>query len=94
MSEAGGEPFAVELAPAALRELRRLDALTVARLRIPILALGATPRPAGAVRLHGTDFWRIRAGDVRVIYAIDDERGVIIVLRIARRNERTYRRLR
>lgn len=90
---ADGEQYNVELAPRAQRDLRQLDALTVARVQRPILDLASDPRPAGATRLVGSDYWRIRVGDARVIYAIQDAERVVVVLRVARRNERTYRRL-
>jgi mRNA interferase RelE/StbE len=85
------ERYRVDLAPAADRQLRRLPPGDAARLRGPILALGLAPRPPGATRLVDSDWWRLRVGDVRVVYAIDDEQRLVIVLRVARRNERTYR---
>lgn len=90
MSERGRR---VELAPAAQRQLRRLPPGDAARLRGPILALAIDPRPPGATKLAGTDFWRLRVGDLRVVYLIEDEDGVVVVLRVARRSERTYRGL-
>lgn len=87
-------PYRVELSPAAGRELRRLPIRDAAALRDPILALGLEPRPFGAVKLAGTDQWRIRVGPLRVVYAIDAMAGVVIVLRVARRSEATYRGLR
>jgi mRNA interferase RelE/StbE len=89
-----GHPYRVELAPAAARDLRRLPPGISARLRAPILALGLEARPPGAAKLFDTDFWRIRVGDARIVYAIDDAAGLIVVLRVARRSESTYRRLR
>jgi len=44
------------------------------------------------VKLAGMDFWRLRVGDLRVIYVVDDAAGLVIVLRVARRSESTYRR--
>lgn len=85
-------PYRVEIAPAAGRQLRRLPPGDAARLRGPILALGLEPRPPGATRLTGTEWWRLRVGDLRVIYAIDDDAGLVVVLKAARRNEGTYRR--
>jgi mRNA interferase RelE/StbE len=82
----------VELAPAARRQLRRLPPGDAARLRGPILALAIEPRPPGAVKLVGTDFWRLRVGDLRVISLIDDAVSLIVVLKVARRAESTYRR--
>ena len=81
----------VVLAPAAQRQLRRLPPGDAARLRGPILALGLDPRPTGATQLVGTDFWRLRVGDLRIIYAIDDD--TVVVLKVARRSESTYRRI-
>jgi mRNA interferase RelE/StbE len=82
-----------ELAPAAQRRLRRLPPGEAARLRGPILALAIKPRPSGVVKLTGTAFWRLRVVDLRVIYLVDDDRRVVIVLQVARRSERTYRRV-
>lgn len=87
-----GLPYRVDLAPAAARQLRRLPPGDAARLRGPILALGLEPRPPGATRLVNTEWWRVQVGDMRVVYAIDDERRVVVILRAARRNESTYRR--
>jgi len=86
--------FRVDLAPAAQRQLRRLPPGSAAALRGPILALGIDPRPPGATKVAASDFWRIRAGDLRVIYAVDDDERLVVVLRVARRSESTYRRVR
>ena len=85
-------PYRVELAPAVQRQLRRLPPGDAARLRGPILALAIDPRPPGVTRLAGTDFWRLRIADLRVIYRIDDAARLVVVLKVARRSESTYRR--
>ena len=82
----------VELAPAAQRQLRRLPPGDAARLRSPILALAIEPRPSGAVKLVGTEFWRVRVGDIRIIYLVDESAGLVVVVKVARRSESTYRR--
>ena len=86
--------YRVDLSPAAQRQLRRLPPGATAALRGPILALARDPVPPGAVKVTGTDFWRLRVGDMRIVYAIDDPAALVIVLRVARRSESTYRRLR
>lgn len=83
----------VELAPAAQRQLRRLPPGDAARLRGPILALSIEPLPHGVAKLVASDLWRLRVGDLRVVYLIDDDARLIVVLRIARRSESTYRRV-
>ena len=88
------ERFRVDLAPTAQRQLQRLPPGSAATLRGPILALGLDPRPPGSTKLAGSNFWRLRVGDMRVIYAIDSDTHLVIVLRVARRSESTYRRVR
>ena len=81
------------LAPAAQRQLRRLPPGDAARARAPILALALDPRPPGATRIQGSDFLRVRSGDLRIVYAVDDAAREVVVLRVARRSESTYRRI-
>lgn len=90
MSEAR---YRVDLSPAAQRQLKRLPPGDAAKLRGPILALGLEPRPPGAGKLADAHLWRLRVGGLRVIYAIADADRLVIVLRVARRGESTYRRL-
>lgn len=89
-----GTHFRVELAPAAQRQLRRLPPVDAARLRGPILALGIDPRPPGVAKIKGSDSWRLRVGDIRIVYFVDDDARLVVVLRVARRAESTYRRVR
>ncbi len=64
-----------------------------ARLATPILALAEEPRPAGARKLWGQGrAWRVRVGPYRVVYDIHDEQALVVVLKVARRNETTYGR--
>jgi mRNA interferase RelE/StbE len=87
-----GARYRVDLSPAAQRQLRRLPAGDAAKLRGPILALGIEPRPSAVTKLVESDVWRLRVGDQRVIYSIDDADRLVVVLRVARRSESTYRR--
>jgi mRNA interferase RelE/StbE len=68
-----------------------LDALYDAlfnRIDRKILALADNPRPAGCKKLKGyRDQWRIRIGDWRAVYLIDDTAKLVIVTRVAHRRE-------
>jgi mRNA interferase RelE/StbE len=86
-------PWRVGIAPAAQRQLRRLPPGDAARLRGPILALAIEPRPAGVAKLADSEFWRLRVGDLRVIYLVEDDARLVVILRIARRSESTYRQV-
>ncbi|PKB78693.1 MAG: hypothetical protein BZY88_17140 [SAR202 cluster bacterium Io17-Chloro-G9] len=55
--------------------------------------LAATPRPVDSTQIDG-DIFRIRVGQYRVIYRIDDEVRAIFIESIRRRSENTYRRIR
>lgn len=81
--------YALEFAPQALRSLRKLDRSVVARIRSAAEALRDEPRPPGArmlTGLHGV--WRIRvAKDYRVLYTVDDDRRVVLVVDAGHRRE-------
>lgn len=87
----------VELTPAAVRQLRRLRAADGLALRGVILALGEEPHPVGSGKLAGSDLWRVRVRidgvPWRVVYEIREAEGVVVVARVARRDEATYRQL-
>jgi mRNA interferase RelE/StbE len=85
-------PYRVELAPAAQRDLRRLPREFQERLAAPIQALADNPRPPGVRKIRGEErAWRIRVGPFRVVYDIHDDRSLVVVLKVARRRETTYR---
>jgi mRNA interferase RelE/StbE len=80
--------YVVEIKPSARRELEDLSDSLIARLVPKIEALAANPRPSGCRKLRGyKDFWRIRVGDYRVVYIIDDDRKIVSVTRIAHRRD-------
>jgi len=85
--------YQIRLRRAAQKQLDRLaqeDYEIVARAISP---LEQEPRPARVKKLAESGLWRIRMGHYRVVYAIDDKRSLVIVVRIARRAEDTYKKL-
>jgi len=80
--------YRVTFARSARRELERLDAGIVARIWPKIENLAANPRPHGCTKLVGvTSLWRIRIGDYRVIYSIDDPTRAVDVIAVRHRRE-------
>ncbi|MBI4769725.1 MAG: type II toxin-antitoxin system RelE/ParE family toxin [Chloroflexi bacterium] len=78
----------VVLLSAAERERRKLPAQQRDRVNAALLALETNLRPEGTAKLRGApDRWRIRVGDYRIIYRIDDDAQRVTVLRIAHRRE-------
>jgi mRNA interferase RelE/StbE len=82
----------VALVPRAERELAALPKEAQARIDVHVLALSQDPRPPGVKKLQGEEgFYRIRVGDHRVVYSVDDRDLLVLVVRIASRAE-VYRR--
>ncbi|MHA6510332.1 type II toxin-antitoxin system RelE family toxin [Tessaracoccus sp. Y1736] len=71
--------YRIEVAPAAVRQLRNLDRVAQRRVQAAIELLAGEPRPSGAKKLVGGDGeWRVRTGDYRIVYEIHD--NVLLVL--------------
>jgi mRNA interferase RelE/StbE len=81
-------PYAVIYKPSADKALRQLPEKVQRRIAAATEALAGDPRPPGAVKLHGTeDLWRIRVGQYRVVYTVQDEALIVLVLRVAHRKD-------
>ena len=80
--------YAVEVAPAAVRQLRKLLPEARRRIQAAVELLAETPRPPGAKKLSGSSGdWRVRTGDYRIIYEIQDDRLIVLVVAAGRRRE-------
>ena len=78
--------YAITFAASAKREFLDLPAEVIERIRPKIRDLVKDPRPPGCRKLQGyKDRWRIRIGDYRVVYAINDATKTVDVMRIAHR---------
>jgi mRNA interferase RelE/StbE len=68
--------------------LDALDDAVFTRIDRKILGLADNPRPPGCKKLRGyRDQWRIRVGDWRVVYLIDDAAKLVTITRVAHRRE-------
>ena len=80
--------YAVDIKPSARKELENLSDRLIARLLPKIEGLAANPRPSGCKKLRGyKDLWRIRIGDYRIVYIVDDDHKMLSVTRIAHRRD-------
>ena len=81
--------YTIEVAPAARRQLRKLDPALQRRVARRIERLAEEPRPDGVIKLTDVSppLYRVREGDWRVLYAIRDDKLVILVVRIAHRSQ-------
>lgn len=80
--------YTIEFTASARRELRALDRHIQRRIAAQIEELRDDPFPPGMRQFQGeADHWRIRVRDYRVIYRIEKQRAVIVIVRIGHRRE-------
>jgi mRNA interferase RelE/StbE len=85
-------PYAVRISPAAQRQFRSLPTAVQDRIQPRIDALAQDPRPPGVKKLAAeAELYRIRIGDYRVIYAIQDD-GLIVTVQVVGHRSDVYRR--
>jgi mRNA interferase RelE/StbE len=85
--------YRVQVAPAAVRQLRKLDGTALRRVQAAIELLAEEPRPSGAKKLVGGDGeWRVRTGDYRIVYEINDGVLLLLVVAVGHRREIYQRR--
>jgi len=83
--------YSLIIKKSAEREWRALPKTDLRRITERIRGLAHNPRPPGNEKLSVQDRYRIRQGDYRVVYAVDDERRTIEVVKIGHRRE-VYRK--
>ena len=80
--------YEVFLEKRAQRDLRRLEDKVFRRIIGTIRALGKNPRPKGCRKIAGCDRdWRVRLGDYRIIYEIDDKASAVRIMYIRHRRD-------
>ena len=85
--------YRVELVPSAARAFKKLDHLTQLHVRRKIDSLANDPRPPGVKLLSAEErIYRLRAGDFRILYQVNDKVLTILVIAIGHRRE-VYRRM-
>ncbi|MSQ93983.1 MAG: type II toxin-antitoxin system RelE/ParE family toxin [Gemmataceae bacterium] len=74
--------------PAAEKQIARLSAQVRRRIYDALDGLCENPRPRGCVKLKdAADLWRIRVGEYRVVYTIEDDKLIVLVVRVAHRKD-------
>jgi len=85
--------YSISFARSARKELEHLSGDVAERILTKIELLAANPRPVGVIKLHGQkNLWRMRVGDYRVVYSIDDFSKMIDVS-VIRHRRNVYRDL-
>jgi len=88
--------YRVEFTTSAGREIRKLRKSIQPKLMKNISerinALAEDPRPPGVEKVEGHDLWRVRAGDYRIVYSVEEAMLTVVVVKIGHRRE-VYREL-
>lgn len=79
--------YSVFIQKSAQKALSRIPVREQNRIIEAIRALAGEPRPLGSKKLSGRDAWRIRIGDYRVIYEIQDRQLIVLIVAIGHRKE-------
>ena len=79
--------YRVRIEKRASKALEKTDVVIRKRIVEVIRSLADNPRPRGIKKMKNREGWRVRIGDYRVIYGIDDERSLVSVAKIGHRRE-------
>lgn len=79
--------YSIEILRSAQKQLARIDRKAQSRIINAIKELGSNPRPSGSKKLSGRPAWRIRIGNYRVIYEIQDDQLVVLIVTIGARKD-------
>jgi mRNA interferase RelE/StbE len=79
--------YRVSLKPTAVKELDNIPTRDLRRITERIAGLAESPRPPGCEKLSGQDRYRVRQGDYRIVYAVDDREMLVTVVKVGHRRE-------
>ena len=79
--------YKIELRRKAQRALDRLPKVDFEAVLGAVKGLADSPRPKGVEKIKSAGLWRIRQGDYRIVYSIDDSQKAVTILRIGHRRE-------
>lgn len=79
--------YSLRIKQSAERELRRLPRADLRRMVRRIQQLGNNPRPPGCEKLFGENGYRVRQGDYRILYTVDDAARIVVIYKIGHRGE-------
>jgi mRNA interferase RelE/StbE len=80
--------YRLKIKPSAAKELQALPKKDRQRVALRVQALASNPRPEGCEKLSGQhNLYRVRQGDYRILYTVDDHALLVVVYKIGHRRE-------
>jgi mRNA interferase RelE/StbE len=83
--------YRIQVKPSAAKELEAVPLKDRRRLVTRMRAPGKDPRPAGCEKLSGREKYRVRQGDYRIVFSVDDSEQTVLVVRVGHRRRDVYR---
>ena len=77
--------YEICIKPSAAKELKKIPKKVLQKIVVKIKGLAFDPRPPGCEKLSSEERFRIRQGDYRIVYTIEDEKLIVIVVKIGHR---------
>lgn len=82
------EPYSVAVEKNARKAIQRLHLNTQHKIARTLVILASNPRPPAAINLAGpSGLYRVRLGDYRIIYSVDDGQLTVLVVKVGHRRE-------
>lgn len=75
------------LRPSVEKDFRKIPTADLRKILARMEALREDPRPPGSMKLSGEEYYRVRQGDYRIIYEIEDDKLIVIVVRVGHRRD-------
>jgi mRNA interferase RelE/StbE len=75
------------LRPSVEKDLKKIPTTDLRKILARIEALREDPRPPGCVKLSGEDYYRVRQGNYRIVYEIEDDKLIVIVVKVGHRRD-------
>jgi mRNA interferase RelE/StbE len=81
------ESFELVILPSVLKDLKKIPKHDVEKILLRIESLVNNPRPPASIKLAGDEKYRIRQGNYRILYRIEDAKLIVIVVKVAHRKD-------
>lgn len=79
--------YSVLIKPSAVKELEKINKKDARRITQRIIGLSENPKPEGCEKLSGEDKFRLRQGNYRIVYSVEDRTKIVVVVKIGHRRE-------
>jgi mRNA interferase RelE/StbE len=79
--------YEILIRPSVKKDVKNIPKADLQRIMERISNLQDDPRPRGCVKLSGLDYYRIRQGDYRIVYEIEDARLIVIIVKVGNRKD-------